>query len=134
MIDLLDVKKTKLLEPASQWEELQLLKSSGLPCQSLTPNFVVQSLKYRHITTAGYQSDKVYRTELMGVVMKVDSIHFTIAWLHRQGTIGMYKFPARSDYSGGRYCVAGGENCDYASGSFTTGFDCRFNCFKSDSS
>ncbi|MCA9356708.1 NAD-dependent DNA ligase LigA [Candidatus Nomurabacteria bacterium] len=95
-IDLLDVKKTKLLEPASQWEELQLLKKLGLPVNPYSKlcRSIVEVQTY-YDSWLPKRQDLSYGID--GVVMKVDSIHLQklLGYTAKAPRFGMaYKFPA----------------------------------------
>lgn len=95
-IDLLDVKKTKLLEPTSQWEELQLLKKLGLPTNphsQLCKN--IAEVQTYYDSWLPKRLDLPYGID--GVVMKVDKIHLQklLGYTAKAPRFGMaYKFPA----------------------------------------
>lgn len=95
-IDFLDTKQTGIIEPVSQWKELQLLKELGLPvnqhskvCEDISAvqEFYEQWVEKRDSLPYGID----------GVVMKVDDIKLQqlLGYTAKSPRYGMaYKFPA----------------------------------------
>lgn len=95
-IDLLNVLDTKVTEPTTQWEELQLLKKMGLPTNTHSKlcSSINEVQKY-YETWTSKRDKQPYGID--GVVMKVDDIKLQkiLGYTAKSPRYGMaYKFPA----------------------------------------
>ena len=95
-LDLLEVHKTSVLQPTSQWEELQLLRELGLP----TSDRVVQATSLADIDAAYValiKDRESFPWAIDGLVMKVNQLsnQHSLGYTAKGPRFGMaYKLPA----------------------------------------